>query len=90
VKVQLDDPASILWLQQSLLLLTTAHLVPNGQFDKLTRREVGIYQVWKRLPKTCLPDEATIQSIEQDLAPRREVRALKPQGRYKVPRGPKK
>jgi len=70
MQVDLNDPNSVLWLQQALMrvLPGRVHLNPTGQYEVETRKMVRVYQQQNNLPQTGEPDAVTVQKIAQDLA----------------------
>lgn len=69
MQVDLNDPNSVLWLQQSLLrvVLGRVFVEPTGTYDPPTRKTVSNYQAQNDLPVTGEADAATIKKIEDDL-----------------------
>lgn len=68
MKVYLDDPATVLWLQQALVQAMPSDLELTGVYDIHTRKEVLKYQARRFLTKTGVPDDATVGALEQELA----------------------
>lgn len=68
MKVYLDDPATVLWLQQALVRVVPTDLELTGVYDIHTRKEVIQYQARRFLTKTGVPDDATVEKLEQELA----------------------
>jgi Putative peptidoglycan binding domain len=69
MNVDPNDPVSVTWLQQGITRLYIRPLVFQiGSYDDLTRKNIRLYQRLKSLPVTGEADQATTDSIEQELA----------------------
>lgn len=70
MQVDLDDPNTVLWLQQALprVLAWRTYIDPTGEYDQPTRKGVTNFQTMNGIPATGEPDAATVARIEHELA----------------------